>query len=126
MIQREGPGWRLAVDPERVHYPVLIGGDQWAFELTRNEWREFVSLIASLVEQHAELVGQLMAEETIRLELERLPWWGCLEGQRDRWELQVLLQGEALGERGVEGHWSAPAAQAMAAAVRTLWDSSLL
>jgi len=123
MIQREGPGWRLAWDPARRRYPVLIGGEGWAFELTGDEWRELVSLITALVEQHRALVDQLMAEEALSLELERLPWWGCLDGDRGQWDLRVVLQGDTLGERGVEGHWPAPAAQAMAAAVRTLWDS---
>jgi len=123
MIQREGPGWRLAWDPARRRHPVLIGGEGWAFELTGDEWRELVSLITALVEQHRALADQLMAEEALSLELERLPWWGCLDGDRDQWDLRVVLQGDTLGDRGVEGHWPAPAAQAMTAAVRTLWDS---
>ena len=37
-MQQEGPGWRLARDPDRGLHPVLIGGAGWAFELTEAEW----------------------------------------------------------------------------------------
>ena len=123
MIQQEGPGWRLAHDPSRLRYPVLIGGEAWAFELTEWEWQGLVALVSELTNQHQALVDQLLEEEAITLEMERAPWWGCLEGHRDRWALHVLLEADATGGRGVEGHWPAPAAQAVTAAMRTIWDS---
>ena len=63
-----------------------------------------------------------MDEEQITLELERTPWWGCLEGDRRAWSLQLILKPVDLGRRGVEVSWPAPAAEAAAAAMRTLWD----
>lgn len=122
MIQQEGPGWRLARDPQRSPYGVLIGGESWAVELTDNEAGALASLIADLVGHHAALCGQLMDEEQITLELERTPWWGCLEGDRLAWSLQLILKPVDLGRRGVEVSWPAPAAEAAAAAMRTLWD----
>lgn len=124
MIRQEGPGWRLAWDPSRRGYPALIGGDGWAFELTADEWTGLVALISTLVDQHGQLIDQLMAEESITLEMDRAPWWGCLEGTSERWALQVVLDGDLLRGRGVEGHWPAPVAQAIAAAMRTAWDST--
>jgi len=123
MIRQEGPGWRLAWDPSRPVFPALIGGEGWAFELTREEFQGLVALVSALVDQHGQLIDQMMAEEAITLEMDRAPWWGCLEGGRERWALQVVLEGESAGGRGVEGHWPAPAAQAITAAVRTTWDS---
>ena len=122
MIQQEGPGWRLARDPQRSPYGVLIGGESWAVELTDNEAGALASLIADLVGHHAALCGQLMDEEQITLELERTPWWGCLEGDRRAWSLQLILKPVDCGRRGVEVSWPAPAAEAAAAAMRTLWD----
>ena len=124
MIQQEGPGWRLARDPQRSSYGVLIGGANWAVELTEDEAGALVSLIADLVGHHAALCGQLMDEEQITVELERTPWWGCLEGDRRAWSLQLILKPVDLGRRGVEVSWPAPAAEAATAAMRTLWDIS--
>ncbi len=123
MIQKEGPGWRLARDPAREAFPVLIGGESWAFELTQAEWEALLSLIVELTDQHQQLVAQLLAEESVCLEMERQSWWTCLDGDRQNWSLQVVLQGDGESARGVEGYWPAPAAQAMAAAMRTAWDS---
>ena len=123
MIQQEGPGWRLAWDPTRSDFCVLIGGDGWAVELTQPEWSELVALAVELDHQHRLLVDQLMDEEAIELELDRGVWWGCLAGDRNSWSLSVVLSPQA--GRGLEGHWSAPAAAAMVAAMRTLWDRSI-
>jgi len=124
MIQQEGPGWRLARDPQRHPYGALIGGETWAVELTESEAGALASLIQDLVDHHAALRGQLMDEELITLELERTPWWGSLEGDREGWSLQMILRPEDGCERGVEVFWPAPAAAAVAAAMRTLWDFS--
>ena len=121
-IQQEGPGWRVARDPNRVEFTVLLGGQGWAFELTEPEWSGFCELLLELVNHHAALVDQLMAEEAIELELERGPWWACLEGDREQWSLSVVLT-PAVG-RGVEGRWPIPASMALVGAVRTMWDSS--
>ena len=121
MLQQEGPGWRLARDPSRGTYPVLIGGEGWAIELTESEWRDLGQLVSDLEHQHRERVDQLMEEEAIELELERGVWWGCLSGDRHSWTLTVLLS--PLQDRGAEGHWPAPAAAAMVAAMRTLLDT---
>lgn len=124
MIQQEGPGWRLARDPSRGLFPVLIGGDGWAIEITESEWQGLMALLCDLSDQHQLLMDQLMEEEAISLELERQPWWGCLDGDRYAWSLQLVLEGNEQQGRGAEGFWPAPAAQAMTAALRTVWDSS--
>ena len=122
MLQQEGPGWRLARDPSRGTYPVLIGGEGWAIELTESEWRDLGNLVSDLDHQHRELVDQLMEEEAIELELERGVWWGELDGDRNSWSLSVVLTAEHA--RGAEGHWPDPAAAAMVAAMRTALDSN--
>ena len=121
MIQQEGEGWRLARDLSRGHFCVLIGGASWAVELTDMEWRSLVVLLSELQDQHQSLVSQLMAEESISIELERGVWWGCLDGDRERWSLSIVLTAEF--GRGAEGHWPNPAAAAMVASMRTMLDS---
>ena len=122
MIQNEGPGWRLARDESKKTFPVLIGGEGWAFELRDCEWRSLVPLVRDLSDEHKKLEDQLMPEETLCLEIEREPWWGCLSGDRSTWDLRIILEANE-GFRGVEGYWPFPAAQAIASAMRTMWDS---
>ena len=123
MIQQEGPGWRLACDLSRKGFPFLIGGELWAVELTETEVKGLHALLVELVHQHTLILDQLMEEESITLELEQQEWWGCLDGTRDRWGLQVVLQGSGMQRRrGLEGAWPAPAAQAFLAALRTVLD----
>jgi Domain of unknown function (DUF1818) len=118
-IEREGPGWRLAWDPSREPFSVLIGGADWAVELSAAEAESLQAAVADLVEQHAAVVDQLMAEEAISLELERQPWWLAIEGDRSTWALQVVLS-PAPGQRAFEGGWPAPASQAFSAALQQL------
>ena len=121
MIQQEGPGWRFARDPSRADYQCLIGGETWAFELTDPEWRDLVGLLSALEDQHRSLADQLMEEESIDLEMERGVWWASLDGDRNHWQLSLVLSGSQ--GRGVEGHWPSPAAMAIVAAMRSAMDS---
>ena len=119
MIQKEGEGWRLAWDADRQPFSVLVGGDGWAVELTAAEAEGLRQAVADLVAQHGALVDQLMAEESIALELERGPWWLELEGDRSRWSLRMLY-GPGPGQRGLEGHWGPAAAPAFSQALQQL------
>ena len=124
MIQQEGSGWRLLRGPKRPLFSVLIGGEHWAFELSESEACALASLVRELTGQHRSICDQLMAEEAITVELERDGWWGCLEGDRLRWSLRAIRSGDADQARGLEFCWPHPASQAIAEAMRTLWDSS--
>ena len=125
MIQHEGPGWRLARDSSRKSFPVIIGGNGWAVELTENEWILLNPLIDELVKQHKKSQNQLMPEETICLEIEKQPWWGCLDGDRNNWSLQLILEANGSSCRSFEAYWPVPAAQCIASAMRNIWDESL-
>jgi len=88
-------------------------------ELSREEADRLRAALADLVEQHAALVDQLLAEESISLELERDAWWLAIEGDRSSWGLQVVLS-PAPGQRAFEGAWPAPASQGFSAALQQL------
>ena len=122
MIQQEGPGWRLAHDLSRHGFPFLIGGEFWAVELTEIEVKGLHALLVELDHQHTQIRDQLMEEESSTLELEQQEWWGCLDGTRESWGLQVVLQGTGMACRGLEVGWPAPAAQAFLAALKTVLD----
>lgn len=119
MIAREGEGWRLAWDGSRQPFAVLIGGDGWAVELSHTEAQALQAGVADLLAQHAALVDQLMAEESISLELERAPWWLEIDGDRERWGLRVVLT-PAPGQRAFEGSWPDPASRGFSLALQQL------
>ena len=60
----------------------------------------------------------------LTVELERGSWWACLEGDRSRWSIRGVCSGDGVHSRGLEICWPDPAAQAIAEAMRTVWDSS--
>ena len=88
-------------------------------ELSDTEAIALREAVADLVAQHAALVDQLMAEEAIGLELERGVWWLAIEGDREGWELQVVLT-PAAGQRAIEGRWPHPASRAFTQALQQL------
>ncbi len=123
MIEKEGPGWRLARDEQRNPFPVLLGGENWACELTDQEWSLLVPLVFELIGEYQKVQKQLCPEEDISMELERLPWWACIDGNRDAWNLRLVLEGDREYLRGLEMFWPMPSAEAITSAMRTMWDS---
>jgi hypothetical protein len=128
---REGEGWRLVVDPTRIPFVALIGGADWASELTGREVLALKKAAGRLVEQHRALADGLMAEEALDLELE-LPLadprtaggpggslWLGLSGDRSHWSLRLVLT-PAPGGRGLEGGWDDAASAPFAAALAGL------
>ena len=120
MIEREGEGWRIVWDGDRQPFAVLIGGAGWATELSRAEAEFLRDALADLLAQHAALVDQLMAEESISLELERDPWWLTIDGDRRQWSLQVMLSPQP-GQRAFEGSWPHPASRGFSQALQQLY-----
>ena len=120
MQVQEGEGWRLAVDPSRRPFFVLIGGSGWAAEFSAQEAEALRRGVSRLAAQHRQLADTLLAEEAIELDLEIELAGGCLwlglEGDRQGWCLRFVLT-PAAGQRGLEGGWSAGASAAIAAAL---------
>ncbi len=133
MLEHEGEGWRLAWDAQRHPFPLLMGGEGWATELTASEGQALLKAIRELRAQHAALVDTLMEEEEIGLEFtgavaaaagggEPGELWVALEGDRRAWSLRFVLQ-PAAGQRGMEGSWGVGAAEPLARACAGLEDA---
>ena len=123
VIKQEGSGWRLAWDPSRQNFPILLGGQGWACELSEFEWQCFVQLVLDLVDEHKKMKQQLMSEESVSLEIERESCWGCLEGNKDKWSLHVLFQSEGDKVRSFEASRPSPIAKDFVHGMRNMWDS---
>ncbi len=65
MIEHEGPGWRVARDSLRSRFPVIIGGEGWAIELSEEEWISLMEIIKDLTTQHKKLDNFLMPDESV-------------------------------------------------------------
>ncbi len=117
------------MDPARAPFLALIGGDDWASELTAAELDALRLAAGRLTAQHRAMADVLMAEEAVAMEVE-LPigepeagdagsLWLGLEGDRHHWTLQLVLT-PAPGRRGIEGGWGAAASEAFSAALERL------
>ena len=123
MFKTEGAGWRLARDLSKGVFCVLIAGDNWALELTHDEWENIYSLVQKLKEQFLELKKQLIEEECFSIDLEQNSIWGSISGNKEAWNLKVVLTGDGHSIRGVEMFWPVKSAQEVTKAMRSMWDS---
>ena len=116
-ILKYGSGWRLGWNPTAAVYKGLIGGDDWAIELTESEWQDLRRLLSQLTATMAAMATELMDEERIACEAESELLWVEADGFPDNYSLRfILYQG-----RGCEGNWSATALPELLAA----WDNLL-
>ena len=116
-VNREGQGWRIAVDLGRP-FPALIGGDGWACELQIDELKALCHGVSMLVEQYRAITPQLMVEESITIHHQVPGLWMELVGSTESWCLRFLLEPEQ--GRACEGAWSATASQALVQALEGL------
>ena len=126
MIKKEGLGWRIIRDSSRGRFSTLIGGANWAIELSDLEWEVLVKVVFDLCDQYLEIKDQLMGEEDITLELSRNPWVAILKGDQYGWSLKLILSSSASLDRGAEIYWPSNVTESVACAMRTMWDSCYL
>ncbi len=126
MFKKEGPGWRIIRDSSRDNFSTLIGGENWAIELNQSEWEDLVSVVMDLSAQYKNIKDQLMGDEDITLELERSPWLAILKGDKNGWNLKLILNGSFSLNRGAEVFWPRNVAKRVANAMRIMWDSDYL
>ena len=79
MIQQEGPGWRLARDPQRHPYGALIGGETWAVELTESEAGAVADGLQRAVEERRSLRPLLLQRAR------EYSWDACAQAVEDVW-----------------------------------------
>ena len=103
-VLKQGAGWRMGIDPAQEAYPYLVGGDDWAVELTALEFADFQRLVGELTQTLVQLAQELMPEETIHCELESEHLWLEVAGYPHAYELRFILH----TQRRAEGRWPAP------------------
>ena len=123
MIKEEGSGWRIIRDSSRDNFSTLIGGESWAIELNQYEWENLVKVVIDLSDQYKKTKDQLMDEEDITLEMESNPWLAILKGDKNGWQLKLILDPRDSLSRSAEFSWPRNVTSNLLNAMRIMWDS---
>lgn len=113
---KSGPGWRLGWNPEASEFRGLVGGEEWAIELTEAELDDFCRLAQQLNRTMQQMGAELMDEEKISCELESDLIWLEVEGYPAHYSLRFILLS---GRRG-EGSWPQEVVPALLQATQVL------
>ena len=114
--------WRLLRDFKKGKFCFLISVDNWSIELQKNELYSLYLLLLRINEQLLGLKDQLMDEESITLELEQLPWYIELEGNKNEWSLRFVFESQDQ-TRSFEMYWPIPIAQNLFYEIKNMWES---
>ena len=114
--------WRLLRDFKKGKYCFLIGVDNWSIELKKNEFHLLYLLLLKINEQLLSIKNELMDEESISLELERLPWYVELNGKKNEWSLRFVFESQDQ-TRSFEMYWPIPIAQNLLYEIKEMWES---
>lgn len=112
----KGKGWRIGWKESSTVYQGLIGGEDWAIELTSQEMRDFLRLLLQIDQAIIDISQHLMEEETIVCEVESDLIWLGAQGYFDRYSLRIIL----LQGRGCEGTWDESVIQELIQASQSL------
>ena len=114
--------WRLLKDLKKGKFCFLIGIDNWSIELQKSEFHSLYLLLLKINEQLLVINDGLMDEESITLQLERLPWYIELEGKKDEWSLRFVFESQDQS-RSFEMYWPIPIAQNLFYEIKKMWES---
>ena len=119
---KDQKGWRLLRDLKKGKFCFLIGVDNWSIELQKSEFNSLYLLLLKINEQLLVIHDQLMDEESITLELEKLPWHIQLEGKKHEWSLRFVFESQDQ-TRSFEMYWPIPIAQNLFYEIKKMWES---
>ena len=114
--------WRLVKDVKKGKYCFLIGVNNWAIELQKHEFESLYKLLIKLNNQFLEVKTELMEEELINLEIEQLPWYAELEGNKYEWNLRLIFDSSEQ-TRSFEMYWPIPIAENLLNEIKMMWES---
>jgi hypothetical protein len=114
--------WRLLKDIKKGKFCFLIGVENWAIELQKSEFDSLYFLLIKINEQLLDVKNELMDEESITLELEKLPWYIELKGNKNEWSLRLVFESQEQ-TRSFEMYWPIPIAQNLFFEIKNMWDS---
>ena len=114
--------WRLRRDFKKGKFCFLIGIDNWSIELQKSEFESLYLLLLKINSQLLGIKNELMAEESVTLVLEQLPWFIELEGKKNEWSLRFVFESQDQ-TRSFEMYWPIPIAQNLFYEIKNMWES---
>jgi len=114
--------WRLLRDFKKGKFCFLISVDNWSIELQKSEFDSLYLLLIRINEQLEDIKIELMDEESIFLELEKLPWYIELEGNKEEWSLRFVFESQDQ-TRSFEMYWPIPIAKNLFHDIKKMWES---
>ena len=114
--------WRLIRDFKKGKFCFLISVDNWSIELQKSEFYSLYLLLLKLNEQLLAIENELMDEESITLELEKIPWYIELKGKKNEWSLRFVFESQD-ETRSFEMYWPIPIAQKLSYEIKKMWES---
>ena len=114
--------WRLIKDFNKGKFCFLISVDNWSIELQKSEFYSLYLLLIRINEQLLDIKNELMDEESITLELEKLPWYIELEGKKNEWSLRFVFESQDQ-TRSFVMYWPIPLAQNLFCEIKKMWES---
>ena len=114
--------WRLLRDFKRGKFCFLICVDNWSIELQKSEFHSLYLLLLRINKQLLDIRNELLDEESITLELEKLPWYIELEGKKNEWSLRFVFESQDQ-TRSFEMYWPIPIAQSLFYEIKKMWES---
>ena len=114
--------WRLLKDIKKGKFCFLIGVENWAIELQKSEFDSLYLVLIKINEQLLDVKNELMDEESITLELEKLPWYIELKGNKNEWSLRLVFESQEQ-TRSFEMYWPIPIAQNLFYEIKRMWES---
>ena len=119
---RDQKEWRLLRDFKKGKFCFLIGVDYWSIELQKSEFYSLYLLLLKIYEQLLVIKDELMDEESITLEIEQLPWFIKLEGDKNKWSLRFVFESQDQ-TRSFEMYWPIQIAQNLLYEIKKMWES---
>ena len=109
-------------DYKKGKFCFLIGVDNWSIELQKSEFYLLYVLLLRLDEQLSSIKDELMDEESINLEIEKLPLYIELKGKKNEWSLRFVFESQDQ-TRSFEMYWPIPIAQNLFYEIKNMWES---
>lgn len=113
---KTGKNWRVGWNATANPFKGLLGGEDWACELTAEEFDSFVRLLSELGQSMESMKADLMDEEAIAIAQETDLLWMQVNGYPQRYSLSFIL----LTGRRAEGHWDESATIEIIQAIQTI------
>ena len=121
-MNKDQKRWRLLKDLKKGKFCFLIGVDNWSIELQKSEFHSLYLSLLKISEQLIDIKNELMDEESINLELEKLPWYIELKGNKNEWSLRLVFESQE-ETRSFEMYWPIPIAKNLFYEIKKMWES---